>query len=258
MSAVTPRYLFVCGTARSGTSAMWRLLIDDPRIAMGLERYVLRVGKDGLSPELFEERRFFDLQPGDTFYEDLEGFNPYYGQLRQRYADAEFVGDKIPRLFAHLDSLFEAFPTAKVIVMVRNIFDVAASYESRADAAVHWSPNRRTPAAIRDWGRMLRSLDACMDDARVYPVLYEDFFGGQGDLAGLYEFIGLSLEERAFARFAGSNERSARLEGERRRALSQSNVLDISLHAPFELYRSIVARVRDRTRAVSGPPESST
>lgn len=223
---------------------MWRLLTRDPRIALGLERYAELLQSTGLHPSLFEKDRFFDLRPGDTFYKDLEAFNPYYGEIRSRYADTEFKGDKIPSLFAHLDNVFAAFPGARVIVMVRNVFDIAASYERRADEGDHWPANRRTNAAIKDWRRMLSVMSMYAEDKRVLPVIYEDFYFGKGNLRTLYDFLELDLTHRVEVAFRRTLERGAAREDARSRDLSQEAVMSICLNAPFGQYRELVERIR--------------
>ncbi|MBK6863097.1 MAG: sulfotransferase [Ideonella sp.] len=225
---------------------MWRQLTRDPRIALGLERYAELLKSEGLQPSLFEEDRFFDLRPRDTFYRDLEAFNPYYGEVRARYADSEIRGDKIPSLFAHLDEILAVFPEARVIVMVRNIFDIAASYERRADEGVHWPDNRRTNAAIKDWRRMLSAVSMYAEDRRVLPVIYEDFYFGQGNLRALYDFLELDLTHRVEVAFRRTLERGAAREEARSRDLSQEAVMNICLNAPFGQYRELVERIRSR------------
>ena len=70
---MTRSFLFVCGFPRSGTTALWRLLNSDKRLALGVERFGTKFSsREFLTPELFETERFFDAQSVDTFYSDLE------------------------------------------------------------------------------------------------------------------------------------------------------------------------------------------
>jgi hypothetical protein len=58
MSPSSRNLLFVCGTPRSGTTAMQALLAGDDRIALGMERYGSYLGAD-FNEGLFTKERFF-------------------------------------------------------------------------------------------------------------------------------------------------------------------------------------------------------
>src|SRR3954447_8348170 len=109
MSAGERRYLFVIGCPRSGTTALWQLLVKHPNIVLGVERYGTRFfGPDFLDPTLFEFERFFRIEPGDTFYPDLSVTSDYES-MRRRFGRAKYVGDKIPYLYRFLPQLEAAF-----------------------------------------------------------------------------------------------------------------------------------------------------
>jgi len=188
--------LFICGCPRSGTTAIWELLSTHPSIAIGLERYHCRIEEFSLSYEDFELPRFFDLQPGDTFYDDL-AFTPYYAELRPRFEQTTHRGDKIPKLYERFDPLFHTFPDARVVVMFRNLIDVALSYSRRArDPQDPWLPAHTVRSAIRDWNVSLeQTLRFVWRRENVLCVDYETFFvAGQG-LERLAEFLGLEDAE---------------------------------------------------------------
>src|ERR1051325_7655702 len=127
------RFLFICGCPRSGTTALWRLMVAHPKIVLGIERYVLLSFHHGaLNPLLFEKSKFFDLQPGETFYSDLVAFNRYYLQAQDSYDSATWVGDKAPPLYHDYAGIEENFENAHIIYSVRNIIDIAGSYQKRA------------------------------------------------------------------------------------------------------------------------------
>jgi hypothetical protein len=129
------RYLFVMGCPRSGTTALRTLLNGHQAIALGEERYGTRCNRaEFLDPSLFEGDRFFRLSEGDTFYTDLEGAIPEFGALKSRYGGAKYRGDKILFLYRYLPQLLDTFQErARAVVIFRNIFDVADSYNRRAD-----------------------------------------------------------------------------------------------------------------------------
>ena len=109
-------YFFICGCARSGTTALWRLVSAHQEVAVGVERYLrmARPNKFLLSEDLFEESRFFDLH--DTNSKSLpSGKNgKYYQDLKSRYNNCKIFGDKIPRLYDYYTELNAAFAGMKM------------------------------------------------------------------------------------------------------------------------------------------------
>ncbi|MEO0752369.1 MAG: hypothetical protein AAFY25_11255, partial [Pseudomonadota bacterium] len=78
------KYLFVGGCARSGTSGLAHLANTHPDVAIGVERFNSAWGNARLVPELFEEKRFFDVRETDTRNVDavrsrLDAFEKEYG-----------------------------------------------------------------------------------------------------------------------------------------------------------------------------------
>ena len=68
------KFLFVCGCPRSGTSYFQSILAWHPAIALGMERFNLRLFAGKLLPSDFERERFFRMEAGDTWYDDLSHF----------------------------------------------------------------------------------------------------------------------------------------------------------------------------------------
>jgi hypothetical protein len=249
------KYLFVCGAPRSGTTAMWKLLTADDRIVLGVERYGNLFFKHALTTELFELDRFMKLEAGDTFYADLCQFNDYYSTIPKRYESAIYVGDKIPLLYRYLKPLLKEIPEAKIVFMLRNIFDVAASYEARANdlADSSWARDKRTASAVRDWHNSLVALKELQTDNRVYPVIFEDFFFSDASLDNLYAFLSLDVTEENRTRHNHLLARSRQLEATRKRNLSAQDVVHICTTAPFGLYRELLSKIRSSSARNSTP-----
>jgi hypothetical protein len=240
-------YLFICGTARSGTTAMWRLVTADERLVIGLERYSKHSSHHVLTTDLFTPERFLELRAGDTFYPNLCEFDPYYEKVGALLAHAEYVGDKIPKLFNFLDTLFANIPTAKVIFMLRNIIDVATSFESRANSIQDksWPETRKTQAAIKEWRNSLLMLKKYHNDDRVFPVIYEEFFAANSSIEPLYQFLGLEPTQAAHLAHQALLAQNLHLEIKRRkRELSVEGVQQICETAPFALYREVLRTIR--------------
>lgn len=183
------KFLFVGGCPRSGTSYFHALLASHPAIALGLERFNLRLFARTLVPADFERSRFLRMEAGDTWYDDLSQF-PWQRQLVESHYDgAEYVGDKVPRAYEFFDHLVTHFPDVRFICLVRNVFDVAASYEARRRETTHWAPDWDARKAVEHWNASLRATLACGDVAPILPVVYEDLIASEETLDGVAEFL---------------------------------------------------------------------
>lgn len=244
------KYLFVCGTPRSGTTAMWRLLTSDNRICLGVERYGNLFFEKPLTKNLFTKDRFLTYEKGDTFYNDLSSFNNYYDRIEKNFNGYEVVGDKIPLLYKYIERTLASIPEAKIVIMIRNIFDIAASYEARAANKNDdsWSRDKRTASAIQDWRDMLKVIDEFSNDTRIKPVIFEDFFNDQDNncnLEKLYKFIDLPVNEDNICSFSDMVKQSESLKESRVRRLDDTAIQLICETAPFGLYRQVIKKVRD-------------
>jgi len=246
---VSQKLLFIFGTARSGTTALCNLLNEDPRTCLGMERYSAISQTSRFTPELFEEQRFFDMQPGDTWYARLDHFAEHYAALKPKYRQAGFRGDKIPRLARRLDYLLRTFPSARLLITVRDIFDVAASYEVRADEGLAWPQNRRTMDAIQDWNLMLKNSLAHADESRIHWVMYEEFFTNRTGLEDLYAFLGMTPSpgiDAAFASMLIESRERARQKAGNPGSFGEAERALIKQHARFDLYDRLRIRVKKR------------
>ncbi len=226
------RPLFVCGCARSGTSALAAALNARPDIVLGLERYISYLATHGsLSPDLFQRERFFDVRPGDTFYDNLGFFEKHYALSREKFATAKYVGDKIPALTGHLSQILKDFPDARIICIVRNLIDVCASFENRARSGRYWPKSRNADAAIGQWNRALVDVAAQAHSPNVLVVIYEDLFVDMTGWDRISAFLGLNVPSPPL-----------KARKETIDVLSPKTKANILLEARVQLYREIVAR----------------
>jgi hypothetical protein len=186
---------FVCGVGRSGTTALTTLLNGHPRVCIGIERYkYLFVREQPVSAELFTKERFFDFKSEETnIWPSHNSYTEIFPYMYSKWDRARILGDKIPHLFAVLPHTFAAFPDAKIIYIVRNIEDVAASWVARAEKPDdQWS--RGFDEAIRAWnrGNTLILRHAARAPESVLVVSYERLFGGSpGELLRLCRFLAI-------------------------------------------------------------------
>src|SRR5580692_10888492 len=193
------KFLFICGCARSGTSALVQFLNQNPAMFVGMERYISLLLRSGTLPkDLFTKERFFDVRDGDTHYKSFDRF-PFYRDGQERFEQAEYIGDKIPRIYDYYRPIAANFPDAKFIYIVRNIFDVAASFKRRANdqTDVHWGRKRDAISAISEWNRSLRATQEFRGTGKVYIIHFEEFFLQGIGIEPLAEFLGIDMSKLA-------------------------------------------------------------
>lgn len=236
-------FIFICGCPRSGTTALWNYLSTTEQCVIGVERYGNRFFSDTfIGPEHFEKERFFSMKEGDTFYDNLEEFNPYYKIARSRYDSALLIGDKIPLLYRYFHRVKESFPSAKIVMIFRNPFDVAASYKARAKNPndVSWHADKGVKSAITDWAQSLQSFREWHSALNITPVDYETLFVEGKGAQRLLHKIGVENTPQLEEKFSRLITRSNQLERDRPRDLSAQEVKYISTTAPFGIYREIL------------------
>ncbi len=176
--------IFLAGPDRSGTSLIYALLASHPNISMvrrtNMWRYFYNRYGDLHNPQNFElclysmvhYKRMRHLQPDpQRIRREFWQGEPSYGRLFALFHshNAERLGkprwgDKSLHTEIHADSIFTEFPNAKVIHMVRDPRDRAASMMKR------YEKNRGRVAAAT--GRWLTSVQVGERNCKKYPDNY--------------------------------------------------------------------------------------
>ncbi|WP_373502075.1 sulfotransferase [Aestuariivirga sp.] len=238
-------FLFVTGCARAGTSVMANLLRTDSRIAMGRERFAeLYLTEKTFPPELFEKERFCRiLGPGDSHHRRLE---PYYAELHDRYDHCVFRGDKIPEMAGDYGLLLENFERPRVIFMLRNIFDVADSFNGRAKKARAsgrtdgWPWDRGSAAAVSEWNLALRNTLAIGERVHLHVVVYERLFEDSSEVEALLSFLKLAPQDSMLSAHRELMAEHRELDASRTNTLTSVEKLDIMRRADFAAYRQML------------------
>ncbi len=216
MSSLPTAPVFIIGSGRSGTTLL-RLMIDShPRISCGEETHFLRdlssitggywhlLDGYGFSREYWIER-IRDL---------YAGFQTDYLQRRGKGRWAE----KDPTYTLMLPFIDELFPDAQYVHLVRDAYDVVASFRDR------WGYRSALRVARGDWARYVRAgrdfgqrLPADRYHELRYEALVED---PEPALRSLFQFLGEAWDP-AVLRFQDAphdaTERYTRFTAERRR-----------------------------------------
>ncbi len=241
-------FLFVCGCPRSGTSYLATLLLASPDVAIGMERFPERLLTRRLTPSDFEASRFLEVRPGDTFYESLDFFPDHAKQLRARCETARYVGDKVPRAYERLDWLAEQFSPIKLVVMFRDISDVAASYEARRQRGTLWPADWGVSKAIEHWNAAIAAVLPWMTRPNLLPIEYEALTTDPSIVLRLAEF--LAVDPAPMTKMWEIQRRygPAQLSGRGIEQLAENDLALISKAADLD---GLLA-VRARARAVAG------
>lgn len=159
-------HLIVTGVARSGTTALAELLNTHPAICMGIERFKFRYLREQRFDDGFlTKERFFDFRRGDTnLLPDLRpAWAPIYKEMEGKWDEAQIVGDKTPDLIPVLPDFMAQNPNHRFICMLRNLRDVALSWQARADRRRDaWPKGRGFEAACDSWQTQMEALHDLM------------------------------------------------------------------------------------------------
>jgi hypothetical protein len=197
--------LLVCGVARSGTTATTKIMNLHPAIYLGDERYrqlferYLQNEGLAITPELFQKHRFFDYRRRDSRLASMivsGELSPHTIQDELKFDSAKFVGDKLPNAVRDYNLLFRRLPSARVVFMARNPYDVAASWNKRAREARNWPPTQDAKSMVEEYNKQFRSIYTSATAGHgVVIVRYEKIFSQNGpDYVG--QLLGLlGLEE---------------------------------------------------------------
>lgn len=237
-------FFFICGCARSGTTALWRLISAHPEIAVGVERYIglLQPGY-ALSKDLFDEERFFNLQPKDTHFKNLtEGrAGKYYEELKNRYRQCQLFGDKIPPLYNYYKETQDAFGDVKILFIFRNIFDVAQSFNERAKGGINWLASKDYTAAVSHWNKsLMETLNYIKAGGNVLCLEYEKLFWGGLNQGVIEKYLGLNESVEFAEQLKLLVNEATELDKKRESLLNTPQKQYIMHHAHFRVYKQIL------------------
>lgn len=243
---MTATPLFVIGVGRSGTTTLASLLSSHPRVVIGQERYKALWGRRiaELTPACFTRERFFDFGDGLTNIVPSaeERWRVHYERMDAQFDEASYVGDKLT--VARLQVLWEQHPDARFVCIVRDVAEVAASWDRRATTVTDrgWPESLDARRAVEFWNqhntRIRRA--ARQRPEQVAVVEYASFFGdaGAGALRRVLAGLGLDMAPEVETAFAAAHARYADVVAQER-SLSAEGRAFLEEHADLQLWRSL-------------------
>lgn len=160
-------------------------------LLVGQERYFKKIRGNSIAPQHFEKSRFLDVRDGDT-HAHTSGLKLASQDLSKRYDDAMYVGDKFPSLFRHFDRIFELFPDAKHVYIVRNPLSVIESYDARhqdPDDHWQWTCQDGMDAWNESVGKVARLGPTMLE--QFFIIQYEEFYRTADSINALFVQMGL-------------------------------------------------------------------
>jgi hypothetical protein len=206
---MSKKYLFVSGCPRSGTTVLAQMLNWADEAFVGLERYqgLIANSPERFVPALFEQERLASFERGDCGYLSYAAkpeYNDWFANPKDfgMIGDLATVGDKITGLYRYFD-VFRGPEwqdhDVTVLHIVRNVVDVASSYQSRKNNEKDgWQQDYL--AAIADWVESVDKVSALskapIPGVKLAIVDYDSMFAStQADLSAaaraLFGFLDL-------------------------------------------------------------------
>ncbi|MDQ3492947.1 MAG: sulfotransferase [Chloroflexota bacterium] len=184
------RPIFVVGCPRSGTTLLRLMLDSHPRISCGEETHFLRdlestVGAHWPLLETYGFPREYWLERIRALY---TGFQADYMARRGKERPAE----KDPTYTLVLPFIDELFPDAQYVHLIRDAYDVVASFRDR------WGYRSALRVARTEWARYVRAgreFGKRLPASRYVEIRYEQLVADpEPSLRTLLEFLGESWD----------------------------------------------------------------
>lgn len=193
-------HIIVTGVARSGTTALARLLNAHEEICLGVERFKFQfLRQNNYSADLFERDRFFTFLEDDTniLPDGKPEWQPLYAEIARKWDSARVIGDKVPDMMPVLAEFLCANPDFKCIYILRSLKGVALSWQTRADdRRDNWPSGRGFELACESWAAQAHALEQLMASGQVkgrillldYDKMYKP---GDRSAEAILRFLGL-------------------------------------------------------------------
>jgi hypothetical protein len=203
-----PKYLFVVGVFRSGTSMLYASLNQHPAIAL---MYEPELQSHDLPMRLFLHKNWLENANAWGKFLFRHGFPPYPKEaakhfrspedLYKAYADrkqAVYGGEKSPLLLGFLPNLVERFPNAKIITISRNPAAILQSIQQAAKSARWFARGHMLERALYGQEKMLHdSVLLHNQDRCILHLTYEEFTNNpEAECRRICDYLEIPFDER--------------------------------------------------------------
>jgi Sulfotransferase family len=229
--------LFVVGMWRSGTSLLYALLNQHPRIGMMYESDMLLLKPVFLwrnkSPWWLEKIDFWNQAltrhkiDREAIDPNITGLAPAFSAVAQQYArkkGASVWGCKSPNYYDRLIKLANWFPSARFIVIWRDPAEVLKSVARAAETNSWFARPGMELRALLGYRRMIEdAAELERRRAAVFQLRYEDLIQNPGGtMQAISDFLGLEFDPRTVS-LEGAD-RSAIYEGEHHAKVKSASI----------------------------------
>ena len=186
--------IFIVGMARSGTTLLQSILNSHPNIAIPRETTFFYLVEEYLSSNVvssfsknevekfwqwYTKKRKFtylgleknNIKNNFRIFKDSNNFKNVLDSVMLENLEKKNKkrwGEKTPGHEEYLDNIFELYPNAKVIFMIRDPRSVYASLNN-----VPWN-NQFVSVIIKRWNKSVKKLKTHSNDKRVLLITYEE------------------------------------------------------------------------------------
>lgn len=218
------KYLFISGCARSGTTALTRLLNGHPHIFLGTELF---------------RKEFNDRS--DSFGPKLVSSKKYQDKVLEKNSNPNnirIIGDKFPSYYKDYEFIFSRFTETKVLFIFRNIFDVAQSYKARKIHPTNpWK--KGVKRAVTEWNSSLENtLEFIKKGYDIQPLCYEKIlFNPSNKLENILALNNDTAFRKGYKKIARDG---SKIEEKKINILNSDDKHYIMKEAKFNLYKKIL------------------
>lgn len=203
-----PKYLFVTGVFRSGTSMLYACLNQHPAIAL---MYEPELQSHDLPQRLFLRERWLENANAWGKFLFRHGFPAYPKEAAKQfhcpedfykaYADrnqALYGGEKSPLLIGYLPKVFERFPDAKILTISRHPASILHSIQQAAKNVSWFSRKHMLERALYGQEKMLQDSILLQNQGhRILHLTYEDFTATpETECRRICDYLEIPFDER--------------------------------------------------------------
>ncbi|NOR87728.1 MAG: hypothetical protein GQ527_08980 [Bacteroidales bacterium] len=231
------KYLFVGGCPRSGTTRISFIIGAHPEIILGIERYnnILHKKQFSLTQEHFSNSRFMKVERNDTFYQDFLNFKRHL-HIPSKWDHAKYIGVKYPIIDEIIDELNHSIGQITVLYIYRDVFDVAESWNRRAEIGNNWPKTKRYKDAVIKWNESLSSIkDFILKGENIICINFNDLLFSEKPIDEIFNKLGLEISDEVemelqYARSISNGKK------EKKGKLSDTEYQYINSHAKHKLF----------------------